>query len=212
MEKLSGNGKKYRIGLLGGTFDPVHFGHIHVAEAVLDGLSLNEIKFMPAGKPWMKSASNVTPPEHRLAMLQLAIRKNPAFSVSTIEIDRPGPTYTVDTLHQLQQTANTGEQHYLIMSWSTLAELPEWKEPSAIVEMCNIVVLPRPGYNKPDPAVLEQQIPGIKSKLIWLNTPWMKISSTAIRERVARGLSIADAVPAEVAVYIENNRLYKNAK
>jgi len=194
---------------MGGTFDPVHSGHMQLAAESQRKLSLDKVLFIPAGQPWMKSDRKLTPAAHRLQMLKLALGASPGFEISRLEIERPGLTYTIDTLRQLAQTDKGKKEYYLILSWNTLAELPGWKEPAAIVRLCYLVAAPRPGYRQPDVATLEAKIKGITPKIIWLDAPRLNISSTAVRERVKSGASIAEMVPPAVAEYIFKENLYR---
>jgi len=204
----SGNGEKQKIGVMGGTFDPIHKGHVQVALEAQKQLELRQVIFIPAGKPWMKSDRQITIAEHRVAMVRLAIRQYPGFSLSTIEIERQGPTLTVDTLRELNTVYDSRAYLFLILSWNTLTELPKWKEPEEIVRLATIVTAPRPGYKKPDLDLLEGKIPGITHKLIWLDKPVINISATSIRARVAHGKPISDMVAPLVERYIKKNRLY----
>lgn len=194
--------------MLGGTFNPVHRGHIVIAEEVAQKLSLDVVLFVPAGQPWMKAGSDIAAATHRVEMLWLAVGGHPQFEISLLEVERQGPTYTVDTLEELRDRLGEGVEIYLIMGWGSLAELPGWREPDRLSALCRIVAVPRPGYSEPDIAALETKIPGISQRLILLDTPMVDISSTGIRERVAAGLSIEHLVPAGVADYIEGHRLY----
>jgi nicotinate-nucleotide adenylyltransferase len=205
---LSGSGEPNRIGLYGGTFDPVHNGHLQVAEVTRRELGLTQVAFVPAGQPWMKPNRQITPAVHRASMLRLALSGKSGFVVSDLEIKHSGPTYTVDTLRQLAQQGDLITDLYLILSWNTLAELPLWKEPGEIVRLCHIVAVPRPGYRQPDLAMLETKIKGISQKVVLLDKPVIDISSTLIRERLAQGQTIDDLVPPPVNEYIKKHRLY----
>ena len=197
-----------KIGLLGGTFDPIHMGHLIIAEEVRLKLALDEVLFIPAGQPWLKSERRVAPGEHRLEMLKLAIGPNPHFKVSTIELERPSPSYSVDTVSALQDELGAEVELYFIIGFDALAELPIWKEPSRLLGLCQIVAVGRPGYAELDWRSLEQSIPGISSRVVVVDVPQIDISSTQIRERVAEGLSISHLVPEAVERYILKHRLY----
>ncbi len=200
------------IGVLGGTFDPVHNGHLAIAEEVRTRLNLTEVLFVPAGQPWLKPEHPIVAAEHRAEMLRLALTDKPYFKLSTIEIERTGPTYTVDTLTELKSEHSTGEL-FFIVGWDSLAELPLWKEPSRLIRLCRLVAVPRPGYSLPDLKSLEAAILGLSERLVLLDKPRIDISATAIRSRVALGLSIHDLVPEAVERYIREHRLYvKNSK
>ncbi len=194
---------------MGGTFDPIHNGHLQVALEAQRQLGLTRVLFVPAGQPWMKNDRQITPAGHRVEMVRLAIEGKQEFSLSTIDIERQGPTYTIDTLRQLAQEINRKADLFLILSWNTLAELPGWREPREIIRLCTIVAAPRPGYRKPDLHALETKIPGISQKVVFLDKPVINISATAIRESVSKGQPITDMVPASVAKYIQRHRLYK---
>ena len=140
-----GDGAMLKIGILGGTFDPIHDGHLMIAESARVCLCLDEVIFIPAGRPWLKSDRMVSDPAHRLAMVELAILDNPRFEVSDIEIERPGPTYTVDTLAELHRRLGVRAELYLILGMDSARELGRWHRPERIFEMCTVVVVSRPG-------------------------------------------------------------------
>ncbi len=190
---------------MGGTFDPVHVGHLAIAEEARDALRLDRILFVPAGTPPHKPASAVAPTAHRVAMVALAIEDNPAFELSRIEVDRPGPSYTVDTVEALAQDADVT----VILSAETFRELPTWHEPERLFAAARVAVVPREGYPAPDPGWLAATFPGNEERVRYLEGPLLGISSTALRARVAAGRSIRYLVPAAVAAYIEANGLYR---
>jgi nicotinate-nucleotide adenylyltransferase len=198
-----------KIGIMGGTFDPVHLGHLIIAEEARTSLGLDKVMFIPAGNPWMKSGYEITPANHRVEMVKLAIQSNPFFSLVTVEVDRPGSTFTVDTLEQLWKDVGYDSQLYLLMSWDSLADMPNWKAPYRISKMATVVAFPRPGLNRPDPAIMESVIPGFSERSLMPEEPCIGISSTAIRARVAAGKSIRYLVPDAVEKYIADNGLYK---
>ena len=195
-------------GVLGGTFDPIHLGHLVMAEEVRTKLDLAEILFMPAGQPWLKVHSPISPAEHRVQMVRLAIADKPYFKLSTLEIERSGPTYSVDTLAELQGQLGAEAELFFILGWGSLAELPLWREPSRLIQMCHLVAVPRPGYPAPALKKLEARIPGLSQRVVLLEKPEIDISATEIRKRVAHGLSIRHLVPEPVETYIKQNRLY----
>ena len=198
-----------KIGILGGTFDPVHNGHLAIASEVKEKLGLKKILFIPTGQPWQKADRKITPAAQRVKMVELAIKGKPAFELSRVEVDRPGATYTVDTLEELKRTYN-GEELYFILGWDALLGAPYWKNPVKIIEMSYVVTVPRPGISPPNPSELDKMIPGIAERLIMLDSPLISISSSDIRERVAKGIPYVDLVPKEVAEYIKDNGLYIN--
>jgi nicotinate-nucleotide adenylyltransferase len=197
------------IGVLGGTYNPVHLGHLAVADEVMSCLGLDEVWLLPAGRPWMKEGEPVAAAEHRVCMLRLAIEGKPAFRLSTLEIERPGPTYTVDTMARLRDILEKGDELYFILSWGTLAQLPQWREPGRLVETCRLVAVPRPGLSSPDLGSLDEIIPGLSRRVILLDKPLINISATEIRRRVALGMDIGQLVPAAVARYIKERGLYR---
>jgi nicotinate-nucleotide adenylyltransferase len=196
------------IGVLGGTFDPIHIGHLILAEEVRARLNLAEILFVPAGQPWLKVDSPISPAEHRVEMVRLAIADKPYFKLSTMEIERAGPTYTVDTMAELKAQLGAGEELFFILGWDNLAELPQWRQPSRLIRMCRLVAVPRPDYPLPDLKALEASIPGLSQRVTLMDKPEIDISASAIRNRVARGLSIHHLVPEPVDEYIRQHKLY----
>jgi nicotinate-nucleotide adenylyltransferase len=200
--------EKMKIGVLGGTFDPVHLGHLAMAGEVKKALGLEEVLMVPAGQPVAKTPQRVTPAEHRLKMLRLAVADKPHFKVSTIEVERPGPSYTADTLDELKKQCGGEVEIYFILGWDSLSQLPEWHEPGRIIERCYLVAVPRPGFPRPRLEDLERKLPGITKKVVMMNKPRRDISASVIREIAARGRSIDKLVPGPVAAYIVKHRLY----
>ena len=196
------------IGVLGGTFDPIHMGHLIIAEEIRGHLDLTEVLFVPAGEPWLKTNNSISPAEHRVQMVRLAIADESSFKLSTIEIERTGPSYTIDTIAQFKSQIGAGDKLFFILGWDNLIQLPQWREPSRLVQMCNLVAVPRVGYSPPDLNTLEVAVSGLSRNVIMLNTPQIEISSSEIRNRVARGLSIHHLVPEPVERYIKQHRLY----
>jgi len=196
------------IGVLGGTFDPVHIGHLILAEEVRARLNLAEILFVPAGQPWLRVDSPISPAEHRVEMVRLAIADKPYFKLSTMEIERAGPTYTVDTVAELKARLEAGDELFFILGWDNLAELPRWRQPSRLITMCRLVAVPRPGYPLPDLKALEASIPGLSQRVMLIDKPEIDISASAIRDRVVQGLSIRRLVPEPVDEYIRQHKLY----
>ena len=199
------------VGVMGGTFDPIHNGHLIVAEETRVRLNLAEILFVPAGLPWLKTDRAISAAEHRMQMVRLAIAAKPGFKLSAMEIERTGPSYTVDTIAELQSQSGDGTQLFFILGWDSLAELPQWREPSRLIKMCYLVAVPRPGYPPPDLNSLEAVIPGLARRVTLLDKPEIDISASAVRDRVARGLSISHLVPEPVERYIREHELYAAA-
>jgi len=200
------------VGVLGGTFDPVHSGHLVIAEKAKKNLGLSRVIFVPAGQPWLKSDHEITPAAHRVEMVKLAIDGNAHFELSTVELDRPGPSYSVDTVDILKRTLGDKVLIYFLIGWDSLAELPQWHEPERLVKLCKLVAVTRPGLSRPDLKSLESSAPDISRSVVWMDIPPMDISSSDIRERVARGLSIHGLVPDEVEKYIKERKLYLKRK
>jgi nicotinate-nucleotide adenylyltransferase len=211
---MSGNGNgQYeayimKTGILGGTFDPIHNAHLMIAGEALEQLGLGEVIFIPTCHTPLKEDTVITPVEHRVRMVELALTGNPAFRMSRIEIDRAGISYTVDTIAGLKQSLGDDSELFFITGLDSLETLPKWKEPDSIIRMCRLVTVRRPGYDVPDIDELEKSIPGIRESLIILDDPAPDVSATEIRKRVAAGMSISDLVPGAVEEYILQNRLY----
>lgn len=197
-----------KFGILGGTFDPPHNGHLYIAEAAQRALRLAQIVFMPAQQPPHKLGEPVSPLKTRVAMLHLALRHHPTFVLSLLEAERAGPSYTVDTLRALHNELALDAEIFFIMGEDSLVNFPTWHQPTEIVKLCKLAVLQRPGYDV-DLDALEAQVPGVKKSVRMIRAPEVKISATDIRERVRRGESIRDLVPALVADYIQAHRLYR---
>ncbi len=196
------------IGVLGGTFDPIHIGHLILAEEVRASLNSTEILFVPAGQPWLKVDSPISPAEHRVEMVRLAIADKPYFKLSTMEIERAGPTYTVDTIAELKAQLGTEDELFFILGWDNLAELPRWRQPSRLITMCRLVAVPRPGYPLSDLKALEASVPGLSQRVTLMDRPEIDISASAIRGRVTQGLPIRHLVPQPVERYIKEHKLY----
>ncbi|MFC2048486.1 nicotinate-nucleotide adenylyltransferase [Chloroflexota bacterium] len=197
-----------KVGVLGGTFDPIHSGHIMMAEEARARLNLAEVFFVPAGQPWMKADTPISTVEHRVQMVRLAIAEQPYFKLATMEIDRAGPSYTIDTITELQAQLGTGDELFFILGWDSLAKLPQWRDVPRLIKVCHLLAVPRPGYPLPDLNSLEAVLPGLSQGLTLLDKPEVDISAAEIRKRVACGLSIGNLVPKPVAQYIRRNKLY----
>ncbi len=196
------------IGVLGGTFDPIHNGHLLLVEEVRARLNLAETLFVPAGQSWLKANLSITPATHRVEMVRLAIADKPYFKLEAMEVGRPGPSYTVDTIDRLKTKLGIGDELFFILGADNLAELPLWREPSRLITMCHLVVVPRPDYPLPDLKALEAIIPGLSQRVMLMDKPEIDISASVIRDRVARGLSIHHLVPEPVDEYIRQHKLY----
>lgn len=205
--------EKYRnVGLLGGTFDPIHYGHLVIAEEVWSVLHLDEMVFIPAGHPPHKRGHSITPAEHRVAMLELAVASNPHFAISLIDVERSGPSYTVDTVRELREEWGTNVGLYFVIGWDSLEELHLWYDPIGILEQLTyLVAVRRPGYIE-EPGYqdqLEARLPGIKQRLLVIPVPQLAISATELRQRVAEGRPIKYQTPEAVEQYIAEHGLYQ---
>lgn len=204
-----------RVGVLGGTFDPVHYGHLVVAEEVYAALHLSEMVFVPAGQPPHKPGEIISAARHRLAMLELAIASNPHFTISHVDLQRPGPSYTVDTLQLLREQWGVQTAIYFVIGGDSLEELVNWYEPARILEqLAHLVAVRRPGYNEAqeDPDYLERieaHLPGLRERLINVPAPQLHISATDLRLRIAQGRPIKYQTPEAVEQYILEHGLYR---
>ena len=196
--------------MLGGTFDPVHYGHLRLAESAREAeeLSLDRVLFVPAGQPWRKSDRVISHPSQRAAMLDLAIESNPAFEMSTLELEREGPSYTVDTLEFLH-AQHPGSEFFLIMGEDALADLPNWRKPERIVSLAQLAVASRRETNIDQPHTPESLPVGTLERVIWVPMEALQISGSAIRDKVRRGLSVRYLVPDGVRLYIADHGLYR---
>ncbi len=200
------------IGLLGGTFDPIHHAHLIIAEEVRTTLGLAEMVFIPSGQPPHKPGRHIATAEQRMTMLELAIASNAHFSSSRIELDRPGPSYLVDTLQLLR--AQWGDDVVLsfVIGWDSLEDLHTWYDPEGILaSLDHLVAVRRPGHVTPEGylAQLEQRLPGINARLLVVPVPQLDISSTDLRQRVSEGRPITYQTPLAVEHYILEQKLYQ---
>jgi len=194
-----------RFGIMGGTFDPIHYGHLVTAEEALQQFGLDEVVFVPTGRPWMKQHEVVSSAEDRYLMTVIATASNPRFRVSRMEVDRAGPTYTIDTLRGLKRELGPSAELFFITGADAILEIFQWKEPAELFDIAHFIAATRPGY---DIAALDARAadhPGITV----MNIPALAISSTDIRERVAKGRPIRYLVPEGVKSYVEKADLYR---
>ncbi|MGH7496197.1 MAG: nicotinate-nucleotide adenylyltransferase [bacterium] len=191
-----------RLGVFGGTFDPVHLGHLIVAEAARLEAQLDRVLFVLSPRPPHKNAEELTPISHRLAMLNLALAENPHFAVSTLELERQGVSYTVDTLRQLKSAPKYVEAElHLIVGMDSLAAFAQWREPEAIIQLARLLVYPR---SEAGPCIP----PELAKTCQILDAPIIEISSTLIRSRLQEGRTVRYLVPASVQKYLEAHHLY----
>lgn len=196
------------IGLIGGTFDPIHLGHLIIAEEVRTRLGLDRMIFVPAGLPPHKLGQSITQARHRFEMVRLAIADNPHFALSRIDMDRFGPSYTVDTVRLFLDGWGAHTELYFLMGSDSLIELPTWRQPDRLMRLCRIVAVGRPGY-RVELSELDRLLPGAANLIRILDTPTLDVSSTDIRQRVREGRSIRYLVPVTVERYIEEQGLYR---
>lgn len=198
------------IGVLGGTFDPIHDGHLALAAEALAILDLERVHFVPNADPPHKQDQAVTAAWQREAMVALAIAAEPDFDLWRIELERPGPSYAVDTVAVLAQRcrAEGRPEPWFVLSAEVLDDFHTWRQPDRVLELCRIAVAPRPGAEPLDRSWVTQHFPGREERFAFLPGPELDIASTSIRERVASGRSIAELVPGAVADYIERHGLY----
>ncbi|MFA5489720.1 MAG: nicotinate (nicotinamide) nucleotide adenylyltransferase [Candidimonas sp.] len=192
-----------KTGLLGGSFDPVHLAHVALAEAALSQLGLDTVQLLPAGQPWQRSALNATNAQ-RLAMLELAIAHHPKLRINTTEIDRGGPTYTIDTVLALPEDA----RHYWIVGADQLQNFCTWQRWEDIVERVTLVAAQRPGSTLRAPDALTQRLRALNRPILPLAFQPMRISATDIRQRLADGRPTDGLLDGAVARYIRDNALY----
>jgi nicotinate-nucleotide adenylyltransferase len=202
---LDGRGGAW--GLLGGTFDPVHCGHLAIAEQTREALGLEGVIFMPAARPPHKPHGASAPAEDRAAMVSLAIADNATFTLSRLELERPGPSYAVDTLEMLR--ADSPREYVFILSSEAFAGLDTWRDPGRLLELCRVAVVPRPGYPTLDVSSVTQRFPGREDRVLFMDGPRLGHSASDIRRRVREGRSIRYLVPAPVAQYIAERGLYR---
>ena len=196
-----------KTGIMGGTFDPIHYGHLLAAEEARINLGIDRLIFVPTGDPPHKHNRNITPAEDRYAMTLLATAGVLEYSVSRIEIDREEETHTVDTLRAFLETGIATEDLYFITGLDAMLSIKSWYEYEKIPELCTLVTARRPGY----PVSGIESLPEfIRTKLKYIEIPQFAVSSTEIRERVKYGKGIRFLVPHLVEIYIESNNLYKN--
>ncbi len=193
-------------GIMGGTFDPVHRGHVELAKCAQRQLSLGEVVWIPAGEPWRKAGREITAAEHRLAMVRLVTRREAGWQTSTIELDREGPTYAVDTAETLHHERKD-EGLVLILGQDALRDLPNWHEPERLIQLVELAVAPR-GERVENPTELEELLPGLSRRVTWLDLPPVPVSATLVRELAAQGKPLSELLPARVEEYIREHNLY----
>ncbi|MEV4412600.1 nicotinate-nucleotide adenylyltransferase [Catellatospora sp. NPDC049609] len=191
-----------RIGVMGGTFDPIHHGHLVAASEVADRYALDEVVFVPTGRPWQKTDSAVTPAEDRYLMTVIATASNPRFTVSRVDVDRDGPTYTVDTLRELRDQYGDKTELFFITGADALSRILSWKDADQLFELAHFIGVTRPGF-----MLTDAHLPADVVSLV--QVPAMAISSTDCRRRVAAGQPVWYLVPDGVVQYITKRHLYR---
>ncbi|HSR34479.1 MAG TPA: nicotinate-nucleotide adenylyltransferase [Anaerolineae bacterium] len=197
-----------RLGVLGGTFDPIHHGHLVAAGEALHQLQLDQVLFVPAGEPPHKPTRPVSLAHHRFRMIELAIAGKPCFTLSRVDLDRPGPSYTVEMLDLLQVEWGPDVTIFFIEGTDSLNDMPTWFQPQRLIELCELAVVARGGV-KVDISPLEEQLPGLGDRLHWVEMPRLEISSSDLRARVRAGRPISYLIPTSVESYILEHGLYR---
>lgn len=195
-----------RLGVMGGTFDPIHYGHLVTAQEALVQFGLDSVLFVPTGLPWMKEHEVVSPAEDRYLMTVIATASNPLFEVSRMEVDRDGSTYTVDTLRGLKEIYGAETDLFFITGADAIVEILAWKDHEELFGLAHFIAATRPGY---DIAEFEGQAPDSRPEITVMNIPALAISSTDIRARVAAGRPIRYLVPEGVKSYVEKAGIYR---
>ncbi len=198
-------------GILGGTFDPPHWAHLAIADHAREALDLEGVIFVPAGIPPHKRDRVSTPPRHRVAMVELAIAGNRRFRVGRMEVDRPGPSYTVDTMAVFSERARAEgrAEPVFIMSVDALRELNTWHDPRRLLDLCRICVVRRHGYRNPGRPWLAEHFPSQEERFVFLDGPDLGHSASDIRHRASSGLSIRYLLPSAVEAYVVEHSLYQ---
>lgn len=202
-----------RLGLMGGTFDPIHFGHLVTAEAALETFNLDRVLFIPSGNPPHKKDYPVSDAKHRFLMTFLAVATNPYFDISTIEIQRPGYSYAIDTVKEIRQICGNDTEIFFITGADAIMEILTWKNVDKLMELCQFIAATRPGTNLEELGNFIKQLPeNLRTRIHVMEIPVLAISSTDIRRRVANGKSIKYLLPESVEQYIMKNKLYRDHK
>ena len=202
------------LGVFGGTFDPIHFAHLAVAQEAAEALGLERVLFVPAGHPPHKPDRVIAPGAHRLAMVELAIAGNDRFEAGDLELKRDGPSYTVDTLEALGTTHAVGgrpPELTLILSVEALLELMTWRDPRRVLELARMAVAPRDGHPNAGPAYMAEHLPDLADRVAYLDGPRIRLSASELRQRVATGRTLRYLVPDAVAAYIGDHGLYTDS-
>ena len=203
MDALAGDQKRRRLGIMGGTFDPIHNGHLVAASEVAHLFNLDEVVFVPTGQPWLKSEQKVTAAEDRYLMTVIATASNPRFSVSRVDIERTGPTYTIDTLRDIREVHGPDAELFFITGADALAQMLSWRDMDEMFTLAQFIGCTRPGHQLSDPG-----LPNGRVSLV--EVPALAISSTECRQRVRSGEPIWYLVPDGIVQYINKRGLYRD--
>ncbi len=197
-----------RLGILGGTFDPIHIGHLILAEEAWHQLGLDKVLLAPAADPPHKRNQGKSPAEHRVRMVELAIADNPHLALSRVDVDRPGPHYTLDMVQLLLKQHGPGIELYFLMGLDSLVDLPTWHKPLDLMQQCHLVAFSRPDAEF-DWTTLEAALPGIRSRVVLLPMPLLQISGSDLRQRARHGQPLRYQVLPQVEQYIQQQKLYQ---
>lgn len=200
-----------RLGVFGGTFDPVHTGHLVAAETAREAAALDAVMFVPAGQPWLKNGEVVGAKQDRMRMVELAVEGNDQFLASDMELLRPGPTYSADTLEELLDR-RPADELFLIVGMDALGDFARWSRPHRVLELATLVAVARPGQSGLERARLDDIRPGSSRGMIVAEGPLIGVSATDVRRRLGRGASIRYLVPSAVEQYISDHGMYGTAK
>ena len=221
-----------RIGIFGGTFNPIHQGHLRIAGEVLEQLSLDRVIFMPSGEPPHKKDSDVVTPDHRLEMVRLAVRSHEKFEVSTLEVDRKGPSYSVDTVKELRSLLGRETELFFIVGIDAFLDVMTWKRPEELFSLCHFVVISRPGYRFSDlkglPPLQGTPVSSLasldrceirslegplspRSRLFLQTVTPCDVSATELRQRIGQGEDLKNLLPEPIKLYILKKKLYRDS-
>lgn len=198
-----------RAGVLGGTFDPPHLAHLAVGAAAKHALALDRVVYVPAGDPWRKAGQGVTPSDVRVRMLQAAIAPLSWAELSTVEVDRPGPSYITDTLPQLARVAGAGTRWWFILGDDALADMPQWHEPDRLFDVARLALVWRPPGEPEIPPAVRARFPDIEAAVDVVPMPPLAISSSDLRERIREGRSTRFLLPDAVRAIVDELGLYR---
>ena len=219
-EETKEKGKNIRVGLFGGTFNPIHLGHLRGAEEIREAFHLEEVTFVPSSIPPHKMTEKVTEASHRLEMVRLAVSGNPYFSASDAEISRPGKSYSIETIRYFRERRQ--DAFFFILGSDAFVEIETWKEFQNLFSLCHVIVMTRPGPQKETPSLPRALVPNFRyasEEKVWIHVSgyilyfkeisFLDISSTKVRELIEKGRSVRYLIPPEVEAYIHDHELYR---